>query len=141
MIWENSFGGRYFESGTGIANGVNGNLAVGGNVNSLDQDVSGHFGGVDTSDFWLVSVSDSLTSSISSHPKEEGAVHIYPNPTSRTVTEDLKADASIRSLKLMDAQGRVYRSVKDGPFHSLDVSGLRRGAYFLKEHLRKLIIE
>ncbi|MBL0012915.1 MAG: leucine-rich repeat domain-containing protein [Flavobacterium sp.] len=58
-------------------------------------------------------------------------VSIYPNPTSSMI--NIKSDAEVQSISLLDIKGRVLSSQKVGTKQiAIDLTGKAKGIYFLK---------
>jgi len=67
---------------------------------------------------------------ISVNVSKEGAVSVYPNPTSDLVTVDLDIPASLLSWELIDASGRTL--LKGSSSHEISLRNFQQGEYILK---------
>ena len=54
ILWQKCLGGSIGDNALSIINTTDGGYAITGSTNSIDGDVSGKHGGVDTNDFWVV---------------------------------------------------------------------------------------
>jgi hypothetical protein len=86
-----------------------------------------------TNDTCVSALSDPFTySTVGIDGYELNAFEIYPNPTSEVV--NLQGNkAIISSLEVVDISGKVL-SVQTQSLHTIDVSRLAAGAYFLRIH-------
>lgn len=86
LEWERSIGGSRDDKASSIQQTTDGGFIVAGNSASNDGDVSGHHGGGDDFDYWVVKLSPENPSSVEDESAITRNISISPNPTSSTAT-------------------------------------------------------
>jgi hypothetical protein len=61
----------------------------------------------------------------------DGSVTLYPNPTSGILRIEMKADATIRSMYILDAEGRRFSDLPVGQCQTLELSLMPAGVYYV----------
>ena len=58
IIWQKTFGGSQFEVAQCVIKTISGDYLIAGISSSLDGDVTGHHGGIDNVDYWILKIND-----------------------------------------------------------------------------------
>ena len=69
-------------------------------------------------------------------------ISVYPNPvTEGKVTVESKSGEMVHFVELIDSNGKTVKSVKSNQFKTeIEVSGLRKGIYFIRIHTAKNVL-
>jgi hypothetical protein len=69
-------------------------------------------------------------------------ISVYPNPvTSGKVTVDSKSVEIVHFIEIIDSKGQTVKKVNPGQSKTeIEVSGLRKGMYFLRIHTEKKVV-
>jgi hypothetical protein len=74
---------------------------------------------------------DILIGAVPDNPDPEIYIKIYPNPASRTVT--VESEREIEYVRLVSISGQVFHIPNaDGLVHTIDISELQSGLYFIE---------
>jgi hypothetical protein len=142
LLWERNFGGTYGEVFRNIERHADGSFILAGYTESIDIDVQGQHGMLDT---WVVKLaSDDVGVGEAGVP----SFTLTPHPSDGLVRIEVPAAFSQASISVIDAAGRVVLDeTMTGTSRMLDIRGRAPGAYLLTLrstsgiHTERLLLE
>ncbi len=124
IIWENSYGGTEADDLWDMAV-TNNTIALIGNTNSNNGDISAHQG---LNDMWIVKLNGS---DMGQHEFTTSSVNIYPNPASEKLI--IESKEPVLSIELFDLSGKQIKGIqRNNNLTELNLSGISNGTYILK---------
>lgn len=106
---------------------VNGNLVFRTSTNVIDIDA---FGNVINETIRLYEALDQSTLGLNENNLSSNDIRMFPNPATSTLNIKVSENTSVKSIQIIDMNGRLVLSVKDN-FETINLSGLQSGLYIL----------
>jgi hypothetical protein len=140
--WKRSYGGTLTDVPHAIVSTSDGGYIVSGISESVDHDVTYHYGASNTTDCWILKLQPDHTTGLET-PTEKKDLSVYPNPADNKIT--IRTE-HITMVSIRDPEGNTLVQTLVGSTGRIDVSSLAPGVYTLvadgskTRQIQKLVI-
>jgi hypothetical protein len=123
LLWNHTFGGSYSEQFVKMAQAQDGGILLTSWVGSVDGDVVGNHGGMDT---WIFKLP---APTLSQAAFNVSGLSVYPNPGSGRIF--IQTDQTVNEITIMDLTGKIVLRQVVNP-NEIDISHLLSGIYLIQ---------